>query len=327
MEFKDYYAVLGVSPEATQDEIKRAYRKLALKYHPDRNPGNKEAEEKFKEINEAYQVLGDPEKRAKYDQMRAQYERWKQAGMPGGFDWSQWAAAGPGGVRVEFRDLDDLLGGVGGFSEFFRRFFGFGGFGERETDLFGGFGPFEERAARTRTRPRRRPTFEHPITISLYEAYHGTTRHIEINGRRLEVKIPPGARTGTKVRLKRVVPLEDGTLADLYLVVQVAPDPNFERQGDDLYTQVSVDLYTAVLGGEVRVPTFKGDVYLRIPPGTQCGQRFRLRGRGMPKLKKPGEYGDLYVEVKVRIPKNLTPKERELFEELAALRKARVSEA
>ncbi len=326
MEFKDYYAILGVSPDATQDEIKRAYRKLALKYHPDRNPGNKEAEEKFKEINEAYQVLSDPEKRAKYDQMRAQYERWKQAGMPGGFDWSQWAAAGPGGVRVEFRDLDDLFGGVSGFSDFFRQFFGFGGLGEEVTveDLLGGLGAGRRTA---RTRPRQRPAFEHPITISLYEAYHGTTRHIEINGRRLEVKIPPGARTGTKVRLKRAVPLEDGTMADLYLVVQVAPDPNFERQGDDLYTQVEVDLYTAVLGGEVRVPTLKGDVYLRIPPGTQCGQRFRLRGRGMPKLKKPGEYGDLYAEIKVRIPKNLTPKERELFEQLAALRKAGTPQA
>ncbi len=320
MEFKDYYAILGVSPDASEDEIKRAFRKLALKYHPDRNPGDKKAEEKFKEINEAYQVLSDPEKRARYDQLRASYEQWRQAGMPGGFDWSQWFAT-PGGVRVEFRDLDDLFGGVSGFSEFFRHLFGFGPGWEGESVW--GFGePFE--GTRPRARRSRRPVFEHPITISLHEAYHGTTRHIEINGRRLEVKIPPGARTGTKVRLRRVIPLEDGTLADLYLVVHVAPDPRFEREGDDLYTEIPVDLYTAVLGGEVKVPTLKGDVFLRIPPGTQCGQTFRLRGRGMPKLKQPNQYGDLYVRINVQIPKNLTSQERELFEQLAALHKSSV---
>lgn len=311
MEFKDYYAILGVSPDASLEEIKSAYRKLALKYHPDRNPGDKSAEEKFKEINEAYQVLSDPKKRAQYDQMRAAYQRWRQSGMPGGqFDWSRWSTF-PGGVRVEFRDLDDLFGGVGGFSDFFRTFFGF----DPET-LFGEtWGPFGR--SRTQTRgPRTRPAFEHPITISLYEAYHGTTRRIEVNGRRLEVKIPPGARTGTKIRLSRALTLEDGTPADLYLVVNVAPDPNFEVQGDDLHTEVDVDLYTALLGGEVRVPTLKGDVYLRIPPGTQCGQVFRLKGRGMPKRNRPGEYGDMYVRVRVRIPTDLTPEERRTLEEI-----------
>ncbi len=318
MEFKDYYAILGVSPDASEEEIKRAFRKLALKYHPDRNRGNKEAEEKFKEINEAYQVLSDPEKRARYDQMRAAYERWRQSGMPpGGFDWAQWGDI-PGGVRVEFRDLDDLFGGVGGFSEFFRRFFGFA----PETEA--GWDPFSSlfgQPQTTRT-PRARPRLEHPITISLAEAYHGATRHIEVNGRRLEVKIPPGARTGTRVRLRRAVPLADGTMADLDLIVQVAPDPRFEREGDDLHIEVPVDLYTAVLGGEVRVPTLKGDVYLRIPPGTQCGQTFRLRGRGMPKLKRPGEFGDLYAHIKVKIPTQLSPRERQLFEELASLRQS-----
>ncbi len=323
MEFKDYYAILGVSPDASEEEIKRAFRRLALKYHPDRNPGDKTAEEKFKEINEAYQVLSDPEKRARYDQLRASYERWRQAGMPGGFDWSQWFAT-PGGVRVEFRDLDDLFGGVGGFSEFFRRLFGFAS-GWEEEGLWGFGEPFAHAETRTRrSRRARRPAFEHPITISLHEAYHGTTRHIEINGRRLEVKIPPGARTGTRVRLRRVIPLEDGSMADLYLVVNVAPDPRFEREGDDLYTEVPVDLYTAVLGGEVKVPTLKGDVYLRIPPGTQCGQTFRLRGRGMPRLKRPDQYGDLYVRIKVLIPKDLTPEEEKLFRQLASLRSSSV---
>ncbi len=324
MEFKDYYKILGVEPDASAEEIKRAYRKLALKYHPDRNPGDKEAEEKFKEINEAYQVLSDPEKRKRYDQMRQQYEQWQRmGGGPGGFDWSRWAQGAPGGVRVEFRDLDDLLGGVGGFSDFFRTLFGFGGGDWHEAQTATGH-PWGATGAQTRARPRPR-RIEHPITISLHEAYHGTTRHIQINGRRLEVKIPPGARTGTKVRLRRAVPLEDGTWADLYLVVQVAPDPRFERQGDDLYTEVPVDLYTAVLGGEVKVPTLTGEVYLKIPPGTQCGQTFRLRGRGMPKLRRPQEHGDLYVRAKVLVPKNLTPRERELFEELARLRQGQTA--
>ncbi len=318
MEYKDYYKILGVERNASLDEIKQAYRRLALKYHPDRNPGDKEAEEKFKEINEAYQVLSDPEKRARYDQLSDSYARWQQMGGQGGFDWGPWFAEGvPGGVRVEFRDLDDLFGGVSGFSEFFRTLFG--GMGVD-------FGPEVQRRGHRRTarqqQPQPPPAYEQPIAITFHEAYHGTTRHIEVNGRRLEVKIPPGARTGTKVRLSRAVPLGDGRFADLYLVVQVAPDPRFERQGDDLYTDVTVDLYTAVLGGEVRVPTPTGDVMLTIPAGTQPGQTFRLRGRGMPKLGHPEQHGDLYVRVKVEIPRQLSPRERELFEQLAALRRA-----
>lgn len=316
MEYKDYYKILGVERNASLDEIKKAYRRLALKYHPDRNPGDKQAEEKFKEINEAYQVLSDPEKRARYDQLSDSYARWQASGGQGPFRWDEWFAGGgvPGGVRVEFRDLDDLFGGVSGFSDFFRMFFG--------GDVPGaGFGP-EVRQGRRRA--RREPTpqaYEQPIAITFHEAYHGTTRHIEVNGKRLEVKIPPGARTGTKVRLRRAVPLGDGQAADLYLVVQVAPDPRFERQGDDLYTEVTVDLYTAVLGGEVRVPTPAGDVMLTIPPGTQPGQTFRLRGRGMPRLGSPDRHGDLYVRVQVELPRQLSAEERELFARLAALRR------
>lgn len=298
MEYKDYYKILGVDRNASLEEIKRAYRRLALKYHPDRNPGDKEAEEKFKEINEAYQVLSDPEKRARYDQLSDSYRQWQSMGG-GPFRWEDWFTT-PGGVRVEFRDLDDLFGGVGGFSEFFRRIFG--GMGMD-------FGP----------QPQATPAYEQPIAITFQEAYHGTTRHLEVNGRRLEVKIPPGARTGTRVRLSRAVPLGGGQFADLYLVVQVAPDPRFEREGDDLHTEVTVDLYTAVLGGEVRVPTPAGDVMLTIPPGTQPGQVFRLRGRGMPKLNRPGQYGDLYVKVQVALPRRLSQRERELFTELARL--------
>ncbi len=315
MEYKDYYKILGVERNASAEEIKKAYRKLALQYHPDRNPNDKVAEEKFKEINEAYQVLSDPEKRAKYDQFSTSYQRWQATGGQAPFDWGAWGNAPSGGVRVEFRDLDDLLGGIGGFSDFFRNLFGFGGVD------FGGMGQGRARAGASRARANRPPAYEQPIAITLQEAYHGSTRHIAVNGRRLEVKIPAGARTGTRIRLPEAVPLPDGRKADLYLVVEVMPDPRFDVQGYDLHTDVAVDLYTAVLGGEVKVPTPGGDVLLTIKPGTQPGQVYRLRGRGMPHLKNPDRHGDLYVHIKVNLPKNLTPQERELFTQLAQLRR------
>ncbi len=316
MEYKDYYKILGVDRNASADEIKKAYRKLALKYHPDRNPGDKAAEEKFKEINEAYQVLSDPEKRAKYDRFSTTYQHWQATGGQAPFDWGAWGAA-PGGVRVEFRDLDDLLGGIGGFSEFFRNLFG--GMGGMDFEAAAS-GP---RAATRQTRRPRRRAYEQPIAITLHEAYHGSTRHIAVNGRRLEVKIPPGARTGTRIRLPEALHLPDGSKADLYLVVEVMPDPRFDLQGHDLHTEATIDLYTAVLGGEVTIPTPGGDVILTVKPGTQPGQIYRLRGRGMPHLKNPHRRGDLYVHIKVVLPKNLTPRERELFTELARLHRSR----
>lgn len=315
MEYKDYYKILGVDRSADEGEIKRAYRKLALKYHPDRNPDDKQAEENFKEINEAYQVLSDPEKRVRYDQLGESYTRWQQrGGAPGGFNWEDWFAqptGGRGGVRVEVGDLDDLFGGggMGGFSEFFRRIFG--GMGDIGT------APGTDRWT-TRGVPRpRRQSYEQPVTISLHEAYQGTSRRIQVDGRQLEVKIPPGARSKTKVRVSDAISTGNGQTADLYLVVEVAPDPRFERRGHDLYTDVEVDLYTAVLGGEATVATMSGNVVLTIPPGTQPGRTFRLSGRGMPQIKNPDKHGDLYVRVRVKLPQDLTPRQRELFEELS----------
>lgn len=311
MEYKDYYKILGVNRDAKDEEIKRAYRKLALKYHPDRNPNDKQAEEKFKEINEAYQVLSDPERRARYDQLGESYARWQQRGAPGGFNWDEWVTMpGGGNVRVEVGNIEDLFGGgLGEFSEFFRRIFG-GMQGYSSAD-------FRRKAAGGRT--AQAPIYESDVRISLLEAFHGTTRRIELDGRRLEVKIPPGARTGTKVRVADAVVTPDGRKGDLYLKIEVEEDPNFERKGNDLYTETEVDLYKAVLGGEVSVRTLTGSVILNIPPGTQPGQTFRLAGQGMPVIKEPHSRGNLFVRVKVRIPRNLTPEQRQLFQKLASL--------
>jgi curved DNA-binding protein len=310
MEYKDYYKILGVERKASEEEVKRAYRKLALKYHPDHNPDNKQAEDKFKEINEAYQVLSDPQKRARYDQLGESYVHWQQrGGAPGGFNWDEWVnPTRRGNVRVDVGNLDDLFGGgMGGFSEFFRR-------------IFGGMPDYRGADVRRgqdveRTPPQ--PAYQSQITISLLEACQGTTRRIDIEGKHLEVKIPRGARAGTKVRVSDAILTSDGRKNDLYLVVQVTEDPNFERKGHDLYTESEVDLYQAVLGGETRVKTLTGSVLLNLPPGTQPGQTFRLAGQGMPNIKNPDSRGDLFVRVKVHIPRSLTAEQRELFQKLA----------
>lgn len=315
MEYKDYYQILGVDRSASTEEIKRAYRKLAMKYHPDKNPGDRQAEEKFKEINEANQVLSDPEKRSRYDQLGESYARWQQrGGAPGSFNWNDWFTTAPAGgnVRVEYGNLDDLFGGAeGGFSEFFRRIFG----------GMGGFPDMGEENPRRRVRSGTQTpsSYEQRVSVSLHEAFHGTTRRFEIDGRRLEVRIPAGARTGTKVRLPNVVPGRSGQSSDIYLVVDVLPDPHYERRGDDLYTDVNVDLYQAVLGGEVSVPTLTGQVVLKIPAGTQPGQTIRLAGQGMPHLKNPEKRGDLYLRTRVQLPRQLSPEQRELFQKLAQL--------
>lgn len=310
MEYKDYYRILGVERKADKNEIKAAYRKLALKYHPDHNPDDKAAEEKFKEINEAYQVLSDPEKRGHYDRLGSDYSSWQQRGAPGGFNWNQYAQGSPsGGMRVEFADdLGDLFGG--GFSDFFNQ-------------IFGGLGGFQPRSSQqTRRRPGHgRPqiqSYQTEMVIGLQEAFSGSTRQVKINDRTFDVNIPKGARTGTKIRLKGAGPTgPTGQSSDVYLVLKVTPDPRFERKGGHLHTDVNIDLYTAVLGGEVTVPTLAKDVVLNIPPGTQPGQAFRLSGKGMPDLKKNTQVGDLYVNIQVQIPEKLTREQRDLFIKLA----------
>ena len=298
MDYKDYYQILGVSRAASASEIRAAYRKLALKYHPDRNPGNKQAEEKFKEMNEAYQVLSDPKKRARYDQLGSDYSNYQHSGgQPGDFDWGKWTQPGSSGSQqVNFDDL--FGGGGGGFSDFFSQIFGGAG-GMPGNDM----------------RSRRNAINEQPVPISLQEAYDGTTRVLEGGSKRVQVTIPAGAKTGTKIRVANGSP--DGS--DLYLKVSIDPDTRFERDGADLYAPVFVDVFTAILGGEVEVPTMSGRVKLTIPAGTQPDQKIRLAGRGMPQLKNSQVKGDLYVQVKVRIPKIIDPEQKTLIQKAREL--------
>lgn len=312
MEYKDYYKILGVPKNSTEKDIKGAYRKLARKLHPDINPNDKSAQEKFKDVNEAYEVLGDAEKRKKYDELGANWQQFEQYQRAGGQGPFQWGGGGGGGGpqyrTVNPEEFEQIFGDVGGASDFFRTF-------------FGGLGG--EPRART-ARPRRGQDFETPLQVSLEEAYRGTKRTLQLDGRRIEVSIKPGVKTGSRVRVagQGNPGANAGEPGDLYLNVQVLPNALYERQGDDLSTKVPVDLYTAILGGEVRVPTLKGgQLLLKIPPQTQNGRQFRLAGKGMPKLNDPNSYGDLYVKVTVALPENLSEKELELFRQLAETRK------
>lgn len=314
MEFKDYYEILGVSQDTDEKTIKQTYRKLARQYHPDLNPGDKEAEEKFKSINEAYQALSNKEQRKKYDELRGQYQRWQQSGgRPRDFDWQNWAAQPGQQANVRYataEDLEDLFGEESPFSDFFTRIFGQTG------------------GARTRTRtraPRKGQDVEAEVELTLEEAAQGTARILQVGDRRIEARIPPGVRMGSRVRLKgQGGPGGGGAPAgDLYLVVRLLPHPNFELEGNDLHTEILVDIYTAVAGGEVRVNTLDGAVMLKIPPMTQSGQNFRIRGKGMPKKSDPKNKGDLYARVNLALPENMNDEELDALHSLAEKRKSR----
>jgi len=301
MEYKDYYKIIGVKRDASEAEIKRAYRALALKYHPDKNPSS-EAVDRFKEINEAYEVLGDPNKRRKYDQLGSSYKAWERmGGQAGNFDWSQWMSGSPGGVHVDVGNLGDLLGG---FSDFFSTIFG-------DMPLHG-----QPHAAR---RSRRSHDIEQSVSISLIEAYTGTTRILQQDGRKLEVVIPAGAKTGMKLRISGQGHTNQRGSGNLYIKVNVDPDPRFVRKENDLYTEAVVDLYTTILGGETRVPFPQGELVLTIPPESQPGKVFRLKGKGMPNVRG-GSNGDLFATLKVTLPEKLSNEEKDLFIKLSELR-------
>ena len=301
MDYKDYYKILGVERKASEDDIRKAYRDLAKKYHPDRNPNDKQAEERFKEINEAYQVLSDPQKRSVYDRVGSDYSSWQRRGAPGNFNWEDYVGRYPGGMggtrQVNYEDLEEMFGGAGGggFSDFFRTIFGFG----------------EEQTARSRPQ-----MYQQQLEISMEEAYKGATRILQTNGKQKQVRIPAGVRTGSKVRVAGAGP--NGT--DLYLIVDVTEDNRFERRGNDLHTTATVDVFTALLGGEAEVETLDGKIKLNVPAGTQPEQVFRLAGRGMPQVKAPSQKGDLYVRLKVQIPKYLSERQRQLLDEASRLK-------
>ncbi len=314
MDYRDYYQTLGVSKSADQDDIKKAYRKLARKYHPDVNPDDPNAEEKFKDINEAYQVLSDDEKRKKYDQFGSQWKQYQQrGGRSEDFDWSQWTARGqPGGTQyrtISQEDLEQMFGGgFGGFSDFF------------ET-LFGGIGGM--RSTRRRTSSPNQQTMrggrdiEQPIQITLEESFYGTKRQLSFEGgKRIEATIPPGVKTGSKIRLSGQGSGGGRGAGDLYLKIKVGDHSNFNRDGDNLRVDLSVDFFTALLGGDVIVATVDREVKLTIPPGTDSGKTFRLKGLGMPKLNDPEKRGDLYARVQIHVPKNLTPEQNQKFKDL-----------
>jgi molecular chaperone DnaJ len=348
MEYKDYYQTLGVGRSASADEIKKAFRKLARKYHPDINPGDQAAETKFKEINEAYEVLSDAEKRKKYDQFGSDWNRYQQAGS-GGFDWSQYINQ-PGGARVDFGSGG--FGGFGGasgfgggsqsgFSDFFESMFGT--MGGRRTSGFGGGG----------SRSQRGQNYEQVVDITLEEAYNGTQRQIRLETpqvcaacdgtgvqnsnlcstcggtgvagqqtRTLTVKIPAGIESGGKVRVSGEggPGINGGPRGDLYLLVNVLPHERYERDGLDLRYRAPIDLYTLLLGGEARIGLMNGKTLtLQIPANTQNGKVFRIRGQGLP---KPGteQRGDLYVIAEAQLPTELSTRERELVQELRNIR-------
>jgi len=318
MEYKDYYKILGIDKNADEKEIKKAYRRLARQHHPDMNPGDKAAEARFKEINEANEVLSDAEKRRKYDALGQDYQRWQQAGSAtGGFDFSQWMArGGPGGSRVEYSDINDIFGSDAGFSDFFDAIFG---------SMAARGGAPGARTGRTAAAAPR--SVEQEVEVTLEEAFHGAQRLMDVDGRRLEVKIPAGVKTGSKVRMagEGLPSGRAGPRGDIYLIIKVLPHPTFERRGDDLYCEAPVDLFAALLGGEVRIPTLTGPVVLRIPAGTQSGRTFRLGGQGMPKLRAPGEHGDLFAKVRIVLPEKLAERELQLVREWAKLRGVTVS--
>ena len=336
MEFRDYYKTLGVDRSASQGAIKKAFRKLARKYHPDVNQNDPEAERRFKAVNEAYEVLGDAGTRKKYDELGAnwkEYERARAAGQnpftgggPGGFRWTT-AGGGDGFRSISEAELRELFGGIGGaastgrgqghpFSDFFQAFFG------GETDPPGGAFPGD--AARTRARKGR--DAEYATELTLEQAFGGVTQRLRQSGdtgeRTVDVRIPAGVDTGSRVRVAGKGGKGTGGAAagDLYLRVQVAPHPIYTRKGRDLYMRAAMPLATAVLGGEVEVPTIEGrKVRLKVPAGTQEGQVFRIRGQGMPSLGNGSDRGDQYATAHVMLPRNLSPEARKQFESLARL--------
>lgn len=298
MEYKDYYKVLGIDKKASQDDIKKAYRKLAVKYHPDKNPNNKTAEDKFKEINEAYEVLSNEENRKKYDKLGANWKQYEQQGYNG----AGGSRGAPGGqYHYEYGDANDIFGDSG-FSDFFKSFFGGstgrpGGHRQAERDIPGS-------------------DLVGEINISLQEAYSGTERIVDLGAEKLRVKIKPGAYDGLKLKVKgKGLQGRTGKAGDLYITVHIQPHSIYRREGDDLYMELPVDAFALMLGEKIPVTTLSGEVNITVPEGTQNGKQLRLKGKGMPVYGKE-ERGDLYIKIEARLPEKLTKEQKQLVKKL-----------
>lgn len=302
MDYKDYYQILGVDKKASQEEIKKAYRKLAVKYHPDKNQGNKAAEEKFKEIGEAYEVLSDTEKRKKYDELGANWKHFQQQGNTGGFDWSQWKQ--PGDQTYYYEGDSSEMFEDDRFSDFFKNIFG-----KQQ-----GTGSHSKRSTKGRD-------YHADLSLSLEEAYHGTSRILSVDQEKIRITTKPGAYHGQILRIngKGEKGINNGKAGDLYVQVHVQPHALFERRDNDLFQTAHIDIYTAVLGGKKEIKTLAGPIQITIPSGMQPGKILRIKGKGMPVYSTNQVFGDMLIETEIPVPTMLTPEQKELFEKLQKL--------
>ncbi len=321
MEFRDYYSILGVQKNSTNDEIKSAYRKLANKYHPDKTKGDKKAEEKFKEINEAYQVLSDPEKRKKYDLLGSNWNQHRNTGgTSDNFNWDEWFEQPRSQPRKSnkegYQTFRDFFSQGGGVSDFFQKIFG------------SGFSGFSQNQGYSYS-PERGKDIETTLDITLEEAYKGTSRFLSVGEKKVEVKIKPGVQDNQILKLSGLGEpgKHGGANGDIFVTIKVKLHNKLERKGDDLFLDILLDLYTLILGGNAKINTFGGKVKFSIPPQSQNGKVLKLSNQGMPLYSDSTRRGDLYIKLLAKLPENLSNEEIELFNKLKNLRKKSAKES
>jgi len=309
MEYKDYYKILGVDKKATKDEIKIKYRKLAREYHPDINPNNPQATKKFSEINEAHEVLSDDEKRKKYDTLGSDWQKYQSAGKENDFDWSKYRQTKDGHTYTFYEgDLGDLFG-QGGFSVFFQNIFG----GANNFSSFKGPKNYSFKGS----------DYQAELNLTLEEAYSGNYKIINLNGNNMRLYFEPGIKDGQTIRLKGkgAKGINRGEDGDLYITIKIELNKKYILKGNDIFMEVPLNIYTALLGGGLEINSLSGRIKLKIKPETQNGTTFKINGRGFPVYQKKGEYGDLYIKINIELPQKLTEQEKKLIQQLVELRK------